>query len=232
LRTGEGDERFTLHIVAPPDGNSKGAVVVFPGIGYFMSDAPVNSFLMEYLSYVTIDGRTLVMPEYRGSFTRYPGAHRAFWLENSGFEDWLVSWHNELARTLDYLESEPDRFGEQFVYMGISYGAAAALALLALEERLAAAVLVIGGVSVRIPMDVNDSINYLPRTDLPVLYMAANLDPLFPVETGQKPFLRLIGTPRDQLRYVPYEGGHIMPSRQLLLRETTAFLNGLEQSLQ
>ena len=43
----------------------------------------------------------------------------------------------------------PDPFGEQFIYMGISYGASAALPLLALEERLAAAVLIIGGVSVR-----------------------------------------------------------------------------------
>jgi formylglycine-generating enzyme required for sulfatase activity/dienelactone hydrolase len=230
LRTGEADGRFTLHIVDPPGGQSKGTVVVFPGIGEFMSDAPVNQYLMEYLSFVTIDGRTLVMPEFRGSFTRYPGAHRAFWLEQSGFEDWLTSWHNELARTLDYLEAEPQTFGEQFTYMGVSYGAAAALPLLALEERLQGAVLIIGGVSVRVPLDVNDSVNYLPRIKLPVLYMAATLDPLFPVETGQKPLLKLIGTPADQLRYVQYEGGHIGPPRQLLLTETTNFLDGLQRA--
>lgn len=44
------------------------------------------------------------------------------------------------------------------------------------------------------------------------------------METAQKPFLRLLGTPADQKRYVVSDGGHMMPRTQLI-PEATAWLD-------
>jgi hypothetical protein len=49
-------------------------------------------------------------------------------------------------------------------------------------------------------------------------------DFFFPIETAQKPFFKLLGSPADQKRYVVYEGGHDVPRTQLI-SETLAWLD-------
>jgi pimeloyl-ACP methyl ester carboxylesterase len=69
-----------------------------------------------------------------------------------------------------------------------------------------------------------DPINFLPRVTVPVLMLNGKYDHFFPVETSQKPFYRLLGTPPDRKRYVVYEGGHSVP-REKLISETLVWLD-------
>jgi hypothetical protein len=52
-------------------------------------------------------------------------------------------------------------------------------------------------------------------------------DHFFPEKTSQQPFFRLLGTPKDQKRYVVYEGGHFVPKNQTI----TESLNWLDKYL-
>jgi hypothetical protein len=38
----------------------------------------------------------------------------------------------------------------------------------------------------------------------------------FPVETSQKPMLRLLGTPETHKRYISYSGGHVFPFARIV----------------
>lgn len=157
--------------------------------------------------------------------TRSNGGYRNYTLPNSGFETWLLNWYNELGRTIDYLESQTQTFGDRFFYYGHSYGAGTALPLLALEPRLSGAILAIGGIRPQqMPLELIDPVNYVPRITMPILYMAASLDPIFPYLRSQIPFLDLVGTPEADVRFVSYPGGHNWPSRKVMLNESVAFL--------
>jgi pimeloyl-ACP methyl ester carboxylesterase len=61
-----------------------------------------------------------------------------------------------------------------------------------------------------------DPLNFLPRVRQPVIMLNGKYDHFFPVETAQKPFFQLLGTPENQKRYVLYEGGHFVPRTQLI----------------
>ena len=74
------------------------------------------------------------------------------------------------------------------------------------------------------PSPEADPFNFLPRITMPVLLLDAKHDNYFPVESSQKPFFRLLGTPAGHKRYVLYEGGHILPRTQLIA-ESLAWLD-------
>jgi pimeloyl-ACP methyl ester carboxylesterase len=56
-----------------------------------------------------------------------------------------------------------------------------------------------------------EPINFLPRIKQPVLLLNGRFDHYFPVETSQRPFFRLLGTPPAQKRQVIADGGHFVP---------------------
>jgi hypothetical protein len=65
----------------------------------------------------------------------------------------------------------------------------------------------------------------LGRGGMATVYLAHDqYDFYFPMETAQKPRLRLLGTPADQKRYVVEDGSHYVP-RTRLIQETLAWLD-------
>ena len=59
-------------------------------------------------------------------------------------------------------------------------------------------------------------LNFLPRVKQPVLMLNGKPDHFFPVETAQKPFFKLLGTPEGRKKYVLYEVGHFVPRTQFI----------------
>lgn len=60
--------------------------------------------------------------------------------------------------------------------------------------------------------------NYLPRVTQPVLFITGRDDFTFPLESSQKPFFELLGTPTDDKRHLALEWGHIPPHDPQLIR--------------
>ena len=69
-----------------------------------------------------------------------------------------------------------------------------------------------------------DPINFLPRIETPVLMLNGKYDFFFPYETSQLPFYTFLGTPKENKQILVYEGGHSVPTTQLI-KETLAWFD-------
>ncbi len=92
--------------------------------------------------------------------------------------------------------------------------------MLAVEDRIDAAVLNVGG--------LDDVYQYLPEADPftfvthvhdPVLMLNGEYDIVFPLETSQKPMFELLGTDPEHKKHYVTSAGHLVP-RDVLIRET------------
>ena len=89
----------------------------------------------------------------------------------------------------------------------------------ALEKRIKAVVLNVGGMGMTKSLPEVDQLNFLPRLTQPVLMLNGKHDMFFPVETSQKPMFDLLGTPKENKKIIIYESGHLVP-RTDFVKET------------
>jgi eukaryotic-like serine/threonine-protein kinase len=228
LNTDYDDERFAVYLLKPRTPGPHEVVVYFGGLNLFYSNRPSESFPFEQYDFILKSGRALAFPVYEGSFERYAGLYE---LDHAGLEfaelvRLLVHrWRSDLGRTLDYFETRDDLVSDSFDYFGMSFGASVALPLLALEERLKTAVLVIGGFPyLRVPSSV-EALNFAPRITQPTLMLNGRYDTLFPVATQQLPFFNLLGTPDADKQHILYDRGHQAPPRNELVKEAINWLD-------
>lgn len=76
----------------------------------------------------------------------------------------------------------------------------------------------------RAPLPEVDHVQYLPRVRTPVLMLNGRHDVVFPYETAQLPFFRLLGTPPADKRHVVFQAGHLLPQSDQV-RETLAWFD-------
>ena len=64
-----------------------------------------------------------------------------------------------------------------------------------------------------------------PRVKVPVLLLGGRYDYMIPVETAQRPLMKLLGTPEVDKRHVIFEAGHLPLPRAEVIRETLDWLD-------
>ncbi len=96
--------------------------------------------------------------------------------------------------------------------------------MLALEDRFKAAVVTVAGLRHQTAQPEADPFNYLPRVTLPVLMLNGRYDFYFPVETSQRSYFERLGTPPADKMWKIYDGGHSVPTTQLI-KESLAWLD-------
>jgi dienelactone hydrolase len=203
---------------------SGGGAVAFP----LKSEDIEPGFAGMPLDYVVKSGRVLVQPIIQGSYERFKSANDP----NDRVRD-LREWIErrwDIGRTLDYLATRSDIDAARAGFMGLSFGASAALPLVAVESRLKAAVLISGGMpppggplTSQIPlMDVS---SHAARIRIPVLMINGRYDEVFPLETAQQSLFRVLGTAPADKRHVVLDFGHGSPPRAETLRETLGWFD-------
>ena len=219
--TPSADDRVVVYVFVPTQfAPPYQPVIVFPGMGPFRAPRPSDGLQPRRLDFLVRDGRALVLPIFKGSYERGDG------LGGSMTRERTIAWRQDLGRTLDYLETRDDMDVDSVGYFGSSFGAAATVPLLALEERLKVAVLLSGGLvsTVDTPPEANP-VNYVPRTTIPVLMLNGRYDYVFPVETSQRLLFDSLGTPTEDKHWIKYEAGHGQLPRSRVIRETLAWFN-------
>jgi pimeloyl-ACP methyl ester carboxylesterase len=93
----------------------------------------------------------------------------------------------------------------------------------AVEDRLKASILAVGGLSGVGRPEVKD-INYVGRVRVPTLMLNGRYDLLSPYETSVKPFFDLLGTPKEDKLQKLYETDHYVPVNEII-KETLAWLD-------
>jgi tRNA A-37 threonylcarbamoyl transferase component Bud32/pimeloyl-ACP methyl ester carboxylesterase len=177
---------------------------------------------MRFLDFVIRSGRALLHPIYKDTYERHVTARTS---GPAFFRDLRIQWSKELGRSLDFVETRPELDAKAIAFYGLSLGAIDGIIFVALEPRIRTAVLAAGGLRfLRVPPEV-EPLNFAPRIRIPVLLVAGRYDFGHPYETTQVPLFRALGTPEKDKRHVVFDGGHIPPKIQPLVKEILDWLD-------
>jgi eukaryotic-like serine/threonine-protein kinase len=171
-------------------------------------------------------GRALVVPVYRGTFERQDGLASTWPDTSRRYSEYLANWVQDVERTIEYLETRRDLDMNRLSYYGASWGGRLGAIIPAVEPRFKAVILTSAGLASGTAQPEVDQINFVTRVRQPVLMLNGRFDAIEPVETAQRPLFELLGTPKDQKKWVVFEDDHAMPAHiNELSREAMAWLD-------
>ncbi len=222
------NERLTFYLFLPKDhAPPYQTVVFFPGSGViferkFLANSGNSS--SRSFDFILKSGRAVLYPVFKGTFERGDELSSDLQAETKFYRDHVISWMQDISRSLDYLETRKEMDVQKLGYYGYSWGSAMGGIMCAAETRFKAAVFHVGGLMMQKTFPEVDPLNFLPRVRIPVLMLNGKNDTFFPVETSQKPMFKLIGTPEKDKKIIIYEGGHLVP-RQELMKESLSWFD-------
>jgi pimeloyl-ACP methyl ester carboxylesterase len=213
-----GTERLIVHLFLPREATPPYQPVIYWPTGGATLRAVVSP-TDEYLAFLIRSGRALVCPVYKGTYERKiqpRGAERQW--------EYFVQQVNDLSRTIDYLETRGDLNGGAIGYYGVSWGASDAVRVVAVEDRIKAAVFVDGGLGAyAFERPERDPVHYLPRITIPVLMLNGLYDSGFPPREAQEPMFRLLGTDPARKRYRLSDTSHVATPSPERIQETVSW---------
>jgi dienelactone hydrolase len=204
-------------------------VIYWPAGGFTMLKSIDDEFLTTF-DFLVRGGRAVAVPIFKGTLHRNPqGAVTGSTTVGIGigelaFRDFQIAWMKDLSRTIDYLQTRDDLDGDKIAFYGLSWGSFAAPIALAVEPRIKAAVLNVGGFWNARFLPEADPFNFAPRVRVPVLMINGEHDIVFPLETAQKPLFDLLGTAPADKRHYTYPASHAVP-RNEVIKETLDWLD-------
>lgn len=229
--TGPSGERMAAYMFLPLDATPPhAAVVLWPGSNALNTNVfdVAGSFYSSLIGFMPRSGRALVMPLFLGTWERDDSVFSISGAPPNGSareRDLTILWHQELRRTLDYLESRPDIRAGEFGFYGISWGGREGGIALAIDPRWRAAVLNVGGLGPNsYSLPEVDPVNFLARIRTPTLMLNGRHDVVFPYASSQVPFFRMLGTPAADKKHVAYPAMHFIPQQELV-RESLAWFD-------
>ncbi|MBN1570882.1 MAG: protein kinase [Acidobacteria bacterium] len=226
-------ERMQLFLFLPKAGTSPyQAVIFFPGASVTFPGHTAQNLedrLRESIRMVVTSRRAFVCPIYQGTFGRnqdFPDSDTLVWGEGTHrYVEYLTQVIKDFKRSVDYLETRKDIDSTKLGYFGISWGSCMGAIIPAVDDRLKASVLVIGGFLQKNIRPAMDQINYVTHVTAPTLMLNGRYDVVgFPYETTVKPMFDMLGTSKEHKRLVLFDTDHFYP-RNETIKEMDAWLN-------
>ncbi len=208
-----GGERMPVHLYLPKNVKPPyQAVLFFPGA---LAIGAANSANLQMTTFendfIVMSGRALVYPVYKYTYGRSdPRVTSARPEPTRAYTTRVQQLASDARRALDYLETRPDIDASRLAYYGLSWGGQIGPIIMALDPRIKAGVLLMGGLGLgggESAPEV-DSFNFAPRVRVPVLMLNGDQDFIFPLQTSQQPLFQALGTPSADKKHVLYPGGH------------------------
>ncbi len=221
-----GSERMKAYLFLPKKATPPyQTVVYFPASEaiYMRTPEPGGPEHSVY-DFMIKSGRAVIVPVYKGTYDRDDKMQSVYPDDTIAYRDHVIKWSKDLGRSIDYLETRPDIDHGKLAYAGLSWGAPLGALLPAVEDRIKACVLLLGGFNYQRRLPEVDQINFVSRVKVPVLMLNGRFDYIFPLESSQEPMYRLLGTPKEQKRHVLYDTGHDIP-RAGIIKETLDWLD-------
>jgi dienelactone hydrolase len=215
------NERLIIYLFIPKNARPPyQPVIFFPGGGVILENKFTNSNCYpRVFDYIVKSNRVVVYPVFKGTFERKDALKSDQPEETVFYKDHVIMWRKDIGRTIDYLETRHDILADKVGYFGYSWGARLGGLFPAVEKRIKAVVLHVGGLKNIRSFPEVDPFNFLPRVYQPVLMLNGRYDSYFPVETSQKPMIKLLGSPEKDKKLLIYDAGHLVP-RADLIKET------------
>jgi len=222
------NERVIAHLFLPRKGSPPyQTIIFFPGTG--VAAQASSEGLAKYwefedrLSLIVKNGRAVLFPIYKGTFERRNDAYATASYDSYLRTELQIKRIKDFKRCIDYLETRPDIDSQKLAYFGWSWGGSWGAFVPAVEDRLKASILAVGGLYGLGRPEFND-INYVGRVRVPTLMLNGRYDLDTPYETSAKPLFDLLGTPEEDKLQKLYETDHYVPINEII-KETLAWLD-------
>ncbi len=224
LDVGYNKERLDVYLFIPRDVQPPyQPIIYFPGSGVIYNNKfTVYNYGLRVVDFIVKSGRVLVCPIFKGTCERKDELSSDLQEETVFYKDHVIMWRKDIGRTIDYLGTRNDILSDKVGYFGYSWGGFMGGLIPAVERRIKALVLHVGGMDINKALPEADQINFLPRVYQPVLMLNGKYDMFFPVKTSQFPMFNLLGTPEKDKKILIYDTGHLVP-RTELIKETLAW---------
>ncbi|MEP7376434.1 MAG: SUMF1/EgtB/PvdO family nonheme iron enzyme [Chitinophagaceae bacterium] len=216
---GYNKERMLAYIYLPK--NFKGTLqpILFFGGSEDIFSKKFETRFINGIDFIIKSGRALIYPIIKGTNDRHDDLKSDLPDETVFYRDHMVMWRKDLGRTIDYLETRKDMQADKVGFLGWSWGGFIGGIIPAIEKRIKAVVLNVGGMNMNKSLPEVDQINFLPRVKQPVLMVNGKYDMFCPVETSQTPMFNFLGTPKENKKIIIYDAGHLVP-RTEFVKET------------
>ncbi len=219
-----GGERMMAYLFLPKEGQPPYQTVVhFPGSGAIHRRSSEDLALGSSL-WVPKSGRALMIPIYKSTYERGDDLTSDYPNETAKWRDHVIMWGKDFRRSVDYLETRDDIDHDRLAFQGVSWGAAMAPMMLAIEPRIKAAIVVVAGFLFQPAMPEVDQLPFITRVNIPILMLNGKYDFFFPYETSQLPYFDMLGTPPELKKLVIDESSHSFPNTDRA-RESIAWLD-------
>jgi len=223
-RAAYGNEQAISYLMIPKKGKPPfQTVVFFPGSNALL--------LRKFAVYPTAaldgllrSGRAVIYPVYKGTYERGDGMESDVASASNTWRDHVVMWVKDASRAIDYIQTRPELDHDKIAYYGYSWGAELGAIVPAVEPRIKAVILALGGLDFQRSLPEVDTINFISRVKQPVLMLNGRYDFFFPVDSTQEPFYQMLGSKKDQKKHLIYETSHNIP-RNELIKESTIWLD-------
>jgi dienelactone hydrolase len=145
-----GNERVIAYFYLPRKGGGPyQSVIFFPSVAALTGN-PSSQGLWDFsycLDFFVKNGRAVVYPIYKGTYERMSSDVNMPPGEENRYRDkeWLVKCVKDFRRCVDYLETRPDFDHQKIAYLGLSWGGIHGTIIPAVEPRVRANILVVGG---------------------------------------------------------------------------------------
>ena len=177
-----GNEKLTMYLFLPQHTSPPyQTVIYFPGSGSALQESrtDMESYreYITYLSFIVANGRAVLYPVYKGTLERSTPEISAFHTgaATHQFTEYLIMVVKDFRTAVDYLETRPDIDSERLAYLGYSWGGRISPFILSVEDRMRAAVLVVGGLGAE-GLPEAQGINYVTQVKVPVLMLNGRYD--------------------------------------------------------
>jgi eukaryotic-like serine/threonine-protein kinase len=219
------NERMIVYLFLPKNSTPPyQTLIFFPGSNALSTrDFNKNYWANWFTDFVLKSGRAVLYPVYEGTFERIDN-EKSVTNEGHQYADWLTKWVKDFKRSVDYLFTRSDIDTGKLAYYGHSWGARLGAIIPAVEERLKASVLIVGGLPTSKRIPEADEINYLPYIKIPVLMVNGKYDLAFPYETTVKPFYDLLGTQPANKHLKIYDTDHYIRKDEMI-KDVLEFLD-------
>jgi formylglycine-generating enzyme required for sulfatase activity/dienelactone hydrolase len=208
MDAGYGGETLTTFVFLPRGVEAPlQTIVYFPGSNVIYRRS-YDELSIAHIDFLLRGGRALVFPVYRGTFGRETDLRSDIQDESNHWRDYVIAWTKDLRRSIDYLATRSDVDTDRLAYLGVSWGGAVAPVMVALEDRLRAVVIIVGGLLMQDTQPMADPFHFLPRVRQPTVMINARFDSFYPLETSGRPFFDNLGTPDDRKRLVIIDANH------------------------
>ena len=224
-------DRGGVALYLPPRAPRPLQTVVYWGGSGIMAMRSIDEEWVQGIDFMIRSGRAVAVPILAGTYGRddprpaaTAGRLTPLGEDDPSYRDIVIQWVKDTRTTIDYLGTRDDIDTDRLAYFGFSFGAGRAPLVLAVEPRIRAAVLNVGGLPLDYPLPEVDQINYAPRVTIPVLMINGEHDIVFPYEESQLPLFELLGTDAEDKRHYVSPAGHVVPLVDVI-RETLDWLD-------